>query len=301
MKNVTSNLKDAGAALVQGIASLLAGQSSLRDINKPSSSVVFIGPHYAFGELSLEKRRLQSRLVEDYRHFFILVRALLRTQADEVRRTIDQNDQTVREVIEQTHCVWHATAEDASAAVKQAIEVTLDAVECLYDPSEGSVALVPDTNALIYAPVFQAWEFNGIPQFDIVLVPTVLSELDSLKNEHRNPEVRKKSHSIIRQIKEYRRRGPLSEGVVIVANRIRVRAVAIEPRLEESLPWLDPTSADDRMIASFVEVMRVYPRSIVVLVTADINLQNKAEFARLPFTEPPTCGEVAMKDSEHGV
>lgn len=33
--------------------------------------------------------------------------------------------------------------------------------------------------------------------------------------------------------------------------------------------------------------MRKYPRSAVVLVTHDINLQNKAELAWITFTEPP--------------
>jgi hypothetical protein len=36
-----------------------------------------------------------------------------------------------------------------------------------------------------------------------------------------------------------------------------------------------------------IEVMRMKPRSAVLLVTRDINLQNKAEFANIPFVEPP--------------
>jgi predicted ribonuclease YlaK len=33
--------------------------------------------------------------------------------------------------------------------------------------------------------------------------------------------------------------------------------------------------------------MRQHPRTPVILVTRDINLQNKAEYAGLPFVEPP--------------
>jgi hypothetical protein len=54
-----------------------------------------------------------------------------------------------------------------------------------------------------------------------------------------------------------------------------------------SLPWLDPTNDDDRLIAGLLEVMRTYPHSAVLLVTRDVNLQNKAELARVPFIEPP--------------
>jgi predicted ribonuclease YlaK len=70
-------------------------------------------------------------------------------------------------------------------------------------------------------------------------------------------------------------------------------ALAIEPDLTKSLPWLDKENADDRIIADFLEVMRVNPRSPVVLVTRDINFQNKAEFAHLPFCEPPPPGGAA--------
>ena len=57
--------------------------------------------------------------------------------------------------------------------------------------------------------------------------------------------------------------------------------------MRDVLPWLDPASPDDRLLASCVEIMRLHPRSTVMLVTGDINLQNKAEFALVPFLEPP--------------
>jgi hypothetical protein len=54
-----------------------------------------------------------------------------------------------------------------------------------------------------------------------------------------------------------------------------------------SLPWLDPSNADDKILAAFIEVMRLRTAHPGFIVTRDINLQNKAEFARLPFLEPP--------------
>jgi hypothetical protein len=52
--------------------------------------------------------------------------------------------------------------------------------------------------------------------------------------------------------------------------------------MDRSLPWLDPENRDDRLIATTIEVMRTHPRSPVVLVSTDINAQNKAEHAELP-------------------
>ncbi|MDQ3997680.1 MAG: PIN domain-containing protein [Gemmatimonadota bacterium] len=66
-----------------------------------------------------------------------------------------------------------------------------------------------------------------------------------------------------------------------------MKTIALEPRVEETLAWLDPYNDDDRILAALVEVKRQHPRTPVVLVTRDINLQNKAEYAGLPFIEPP--------------
>jgi len=63
--------------------------------------------------------------------------------------------------------------------------------------------------------------------------------------------------------------------------------IATEPSVETTLPWLDLENNDDRFLAAVIEVMRNRPRSPVIIISRDINLQNKAEFARVPFVEPP--------------
>ncbi|MDM8006166.1 MAG: PIN domain-containing protein [Phycisphaerae bacterium] len=73
----------------------------------------------------------------------------------------------------------------------------------------------------------------------------------------------------------------------MISDRITARSVPAEPKVSETLPWLDPSNNDDRFLASVIEVIRENVRSVVVIVTGDINLQNKARFARIPFCEPP--------------
>jgi predicted ribonuclease YlaK len=121
----------------------------------------------------------------------------------------------------------------------------------------------------------------------LLLTATVLGELDHLKVAHQNPEFRQKIESLIRRIKGYRGRGKLTVGEVLRKDVSTIRSMAVEPKVGNSLPWLDPTNNDDRLLAAFVEVMRQHPRTPVVLVTRDINLQNKAEYAGLPYVEPP--------------
>jgi len=80
--------------------------------------------------------------------------------------------------------------------------------------------VIPDTNALLFNPELQEWSFELVRQFIIVLLPTVLSELDKLKMDHRSESVRPKAEKLIRQIKEYPRRGRLTNKVTLVRNRI---------------------------------------------------------------------------------
>ena len=63
---------------------------------------------------------------------------------------------------------------------------------------------------------------------------------------------------------------------------------ATEPDFKDTLPRLDPSVKDDRLLAACLEgSMREHPHSPVVLVTRDINLQNKARHAGIAFVEPP--------------
>jgi hypothetical protein len=65
-----------------------------------------------------------------------------------------------------------------------------------------------------------------------------------------------------------------------------ISATAVEPAMKTAASWLDPSSPDDRFLASAIEIMRANTRAPFVVVTRDINLQNKLKFARLPFLEP---------------
>ena len=204
----------------------------------------------------------------------------------QVRDNLLGHKETVRAVIE-ADSVSYPTSDEAVEGVRDAVTKTLDEVLNLFDPTDGGVLLLPDTNALVARPVFQEWVFEDFPRFDILLVPTVLSELDAHCHSHRNENVRSKARKVVRQVKEYRRRGSLSDGVCIVKGKTRLFSTAVEPRVSDTLPWLDPATMDDRILASLVEAVRTHPRSVVALVTGDINLQNKADFARFPVVEPP--------------
>ena len=91
----------------------------------------------------------------------------------------------------------------------------------------------------------------------------------------------------MRQIEEYARRGDLSQGVALGRGWSTLRSLATEPDMAHTQSWLDAGSKHDRFIASFLEVMRHHPCCEVVLVSRDVNVRNKADFASLPVIAPP--------------
>jgi hypothetical protein len=284
MTSITKQLFADAEAITKGLGELLGEDRPLRDVND-DGGIVVLGQSFAFDDLSLGQQRLQSKLLRDEEHFFDMARVLLPRQPASVLRDLNQDRKCVWDATAQTHLSWHSTTGEALAAATKALGRTNDAISRLYDPLEGSDLLVPDTNALIARPVLTNWAVESLRRFEVVLTPTVLSELDVLKVEHRNPDVREKAKKVIGQLKEFRRRGSLSDGVTLVGQRSSLRTLALEPDLTTSLPWLDASVPDDRMLASVVEVIRNFPRSRVQLVTGDINLQNKADFARVPVLE----------------
>jgi rRNA-processing protein FCF1 len=286
MATATDLLAAQGAAILDDIDDLL-GRSSVRHRSPSQGGVFFSGPTGTWGTLDTDATRLQSKIIEDYRRHFATLSVLLRGLPPNAAKELSESDETVREVVEQASSTWIATADEAMAKAHAAIEAQRGLLDRLHDAGGGRDVFVPDTNALLYNIELGDWAFPGSSSFELVLAPSVLVELDELKVGHRNPDVREKAEGLIRRIKGYRGRGRLTDGVPLRNPASTIRSIGTEPAMAESLPWLDAGNRDDRFIASVIEVMRAHARSAVVIVTRDVNLQNKAEFASLPFVEPP--------------
>jgi PIN domain len=296
MTTVLERVESEASLLSATLSTLLRTRSGLRDMNRRSGGgIVFIGPSFAWHQLDEQGNRARSRLFRDFGNFEAIVQGLVNDQPAAVKKQVKQSLTAIRSVIEQSQLSWFSSIEEAVNGAKKHVAQVLGAVRSLDDASEGSVLLVPDTNALLFNPDLAKWIIPEFPRFTLVLVPAVLSELDHLKINHHNQVVRRKSEGLIRRIKEYRRRGSLTDGVLVLKDTISIRALAVEPHVSTALPWLDESSTDDRLLASTFEIMRSHSRSVVVLVTRDINLQNKAEFAHIAFCEPP--GDVTCEDN----
>jgi hypothetical protein len=90
----------------------------------------------------------------------------------------------------------------------------------------------------------------------------------------------------VRRLKGLRDKGNLAAGVKLT-NAITVQTQAREVDVRAVLDWLDPSVPDDRILAAALRLQSDHPAGGIVLVTSDLNLQNKADAAGLPYIETP--------------
>lgn len=287
-KTFEKNLSDVANSIKTKIEDFLLNYSKLKYSDPSGDGIVVINAsgYYYWQKLSLSGQRLQSQILQEYNKYADILRVLTNPQTKDRIKSFENNDKIIRKNIEQSRSTWCKTTKEAFEKTFQALDALHNLLATFHSNEKGFL-FVPDTNALLYNPQIELWSFDNVKEFTVILAPTILSELDVLKINHKNQSVRQTSERLIRRIKEYRRRGSLIDGVTVVKNKIRLQSIAIEPTFSESLPWLDPENNDDRFIATVFEIIKNNLRSAVILVTRDINMQNKAGFSCLPYNEPP--------------
>lgn len=264
---------------------LILKYSKIYRWNEPGDFISSAYP-YSWKELPDKGKQQQSRIFKEYLHFAERSRLLLLNQPSDYVASFDESKNEIIAIINQ-ESTYLSTKEKALSEVCKNLDNQNKLLDNIYNQSSGRILYVPDTNALLTNPRIEQWRFADVSEFEIILTPTVLSELDKLKITYKVESVREKAEGLIRQIKGYRGRGKLNDGVPLVNGISTLKSIAVEPNFNKTLSWLDSSSDDDRILASFIEVMKIYPNSPIIIVTNDINMQNKAEFAGIPFVEPP--------------
>ena len=259
------------------------------DPNRRGSGIIFIGAAkwgWAPSDGALTVARMD--LLDQYQRWYERYRLLFRTPTPDVRKKLERSDKFVRDWLDRPGRD-HSIPSSIEVAKKLALKHLLVFEEHLMlmaSRGDGRYRLVPDTNALIDNPDLESYAAAvGVDHAVIHLLPSVLGELDDLKASARTPDLRESVRSAIRRIKGLRDRGRLTDGVT-VAGRITARAETVEVDPSTVLGWLDPTVMDDRIIGASLRLQSDYPADSVILITSDLNLQNKSEAAGLPYVEP---------------
>lgn len=253
----------------------------------PHDSFISITGDYGFEPLPNEAIQIQDKLFKKFNHIVEIIGIMLAESLGRHIKEFDSARKRILATISQNEYTWNKSITDEIVVNTENFEKIKNTLRSIYSNSSNEPILIPDTNALYANLDIENWGYSDFGKFTIALTPSVLSDLDKHKIEHRNENVRIKANTLIKKIKEYRRRGRLSDTVSIVKDKIALFSVAMEPNFTKTLSWLDSRNDDDRLIAETIEIIREYGDRPVILVTSDINLQNKCEFSDIIFIEPP--------------
>lgn len=205
----------------------------------------------------------------------------------EARREVQQAKKSVLAWIERS-VKWDLprTIAEAKIKVREAARPVQQALERLAS-SGGQLVVVPDTNVLLSFPDVVSYGSSvGQAKYMVVLVPSVLRELDEHKMNHRNPDVREKAQKFAKRIKGWRNQGDLALGVKVQGD-VLVRVEGRELDFASTLSWLQRDIEDDRILASVLELQRAAPGDRVMLITGDTVMLAKADAARVPTVDEP--------------
>ena len=283
MDSTVSRLKCALYSLTERLVELI--QTVPIERLERYSGIFFFAPDYYWGEASAEQLNEQIQIKRNYDLWIQSFQLLFRGSSDDLTRRINKYDKEVRTWIELGEN-WSLTSNrDDNEEKLRAASKQLEDLLAIVASTDGERILVPDTNVIANeSDPTKYRHIAGHNTYAFLLLPTVLAELDTLKNAHRNPDFREKIKRAITRIKGWRTQGALLAGVT-VHKTVTVRAIGTEPDMKNSLSWLDKENRDDRIIASVLEVQSDHPTSDVILVTEDVNLLNKADLASIAARE----------------
>lgn len=193
MESITDVVSRLADQFVPICENLINHHSGLQYDNPDQGAVFFVNPSgdHRWMPLTDEGLRLQHRALEEYRRLVAIVRTLMHGSSQSSLDNLKEFDETIVSMIEQSHSTWCKTTNEAFEKIAKAIRSQTQLLGRLYSSDDGEI-IIHDTNARLLNPRIEMWMFNGIDRFTLVLTPTVLKELDKLKINDRNPEVREK-------------------------------------------------------------------------------------------------------------
>ena len=290
IKSFIDQLKDDNLNLEGVIYQLLEISIISEFRNDPYSQVLIVAPPYNWGKLSPDGEVIQTNAILLLDELISKLDLLFDSKPSTILHRYEKLKTYFNGVIKRGKTDWSvpSSIDKAKKDLKEKIEETDTILDWMKNLGNRDLVFVPDTNALIINHRLESYgkTIGDIEKWTVVITPTVLKELDELKIRNTGNEFKEKIKKTINYLKGLRVQGDPLNGVRIFDNHVIFKLQAIEPNMNRTLPWLDANNNDDRIIASCFDIQIKNPASCVILMTADINLQTKAQMARLPFVEP---------------
>lgn len=229
------------------------------------SRIITIAGDYRWENLNGNGQKIQNQLLNDYNRFINLVRFLTNDLHGTQCRILETSIQEVFNIIKQDGILANMDKEAWFNSATKAIDRQFRLIFEAYKVTDDYCLIIPDVDTLITNPEIEKWKFEKVDRFKILLLPTVESELK--KATKNNNQVKNK--------------------VLQYAEQNIINSLSSLDRLEKTLPWIDLNNINDKVIASYFEIIKVKPHSLVVLMTNNSELQEKAHLSYVPYIVPP--------------
>ncbi len=268
--------------------SVLSASSVINiDPNRNSrGGVAFIGfATWGWGvsDAALESARMG--LIPDVSDWFTRVRLLFPHPVPRVEKQLGDSEKLLGRWLQRKRSSSdHSVPSTIQAALNNA-ETHFSQLRGLFDllpPDEHRTRVVIDTNALIDNPDVDLYTQALGPKYFVHIAPVVLRELDDLKRNGRNEQVRELARKADQRLKKYQDNGDVLRGAK-VAGQVFVKFEHIEPKQEGLPTWLDLDTPDDRLVASALLLQSKHPGSAFYVITNDLNMRNKLSAVGMPY------------------
>ena len=176
---------------IEPIIDLMYDNSSIYYNNfnsKNSNIVVFGGSGYRFSKKD-EKNQIKAKLA--FEKFYGDFELLAKKATPKILKQINITNKKIINLIEQKSAP--SSTEKGKLNFRKYTEVFKEFLY-LFKDEKASIIIVPDTNSLIQFPNPKSYSIIAESnKYQFIILPTILSELDKLKINHRNEDFRKKS------------------------------------------------------------------------------------------------------------
>jgi hypothetical protein len=262
----------------------LVAVSTVEDTHLSSNHrIIFVQPA-RWAPLPAEQQPLADAASTSARAWLEAAERVLQLNEASALREHEQHSQVLRGIVDRsaagTGLPPAIQLTKVTRAAEEAIIAQLDLLQGLASARQPPHWMwLPDTNALYDRHELHRWPASR-PTL-LVVAPAVIMELDTHKQDGRNPDRREKARTLILQIKDIRRRADQ-----VINGKLRLHFTGTWQQHWEAMPtWLDPGHADDQILALGIELSWTSPSSAVTVVTSDANLQIKAERVGLAYVD----------------
>ena len=167
--------------------------------------------------------------------------------------------------------------------IKQEFDFFLSLIDRLEsdEKNPGLLIIVPDADSFIEMENFDNFEkFANGKKALVVILDDVYDQLEAIHDLKFDQDLTSRTSELLKSLKK--------DDMHIEVHNSDITFSYVDKLSHENLEyeWLNEGSNDAYILADILELKKLYSSAFILLMTSNIDLQNKAELIGLPFIDP---------------